>query len=281
MSGKRHKPPVDSDELSDPSAGQPFSQPSSSAEDERSRETLIRSAAESDKISPPPPGIERQYFHGALGVPTRNRKREWELAVESLERLGTERDYATARLTIIWLWNWAQVTHALTQDVHADLVAELPGLERTLSQYERERAMLVAARGLDEQWRNDKLAALDDLIEKHRRALDAIRHATKHAGPGRPRRPEVFDDLIAAFALLVAVQHGAERPASYREVAEAFFFWDPESRVEARQVRDIKRNVTNRIRSEVGRARYPIFAMLSRAWASDLRRVRIDRSSRS
>ena len=38
-----------------------------------------------DKISPPPPGIERQYFDSPLGR-TRNRKREWELAVEGLEQ---------------------------------------------------------------------------------------------------------------------------------------------------------------------------------------------------
>ena len=58
-----------------------------------------------DKISPPPPGIERQYFDGPLGLRTRNRKREHELAVENLELLAAKRDYATARLTIIWLWH--------------------------------------------------------------------------------------------------------------------------------------------------------------------------------
>jgi len=64
---------------------------------------------------------------------------------------------------------------------------------------------------------------LGDLIVKHRSVLDAISRSLKRAGPGRPHRPEVFDDLIAAFALLVAVQHDSERAASYREVAEALF----------------------------------------------------------
>jgi hypothetical protein len=242
--------------------------------------TLERTTAEMDKISPPPPGIERQYFDGPLGLRTRNRKREHELAVENLERLAAQRDYATARLTIIWLWLWAEVTQAVTQDSLADLEAELPEIKQNLSQYERERAMVSDARGVDETWRNEKLAVLDDMIEKSKRAVAAIGRSMKQPGPGRPRRPEVFDDLIAAFALLVAVQHGAERPASYREVAEALFFWSPESSVEAQQVRDIKRTVTTRIRKEAGCGRYPVFTLLSRVWASDLRRVLENRKSR-
>jgi hypothetical protein len=243
--------------------------------------TLERTAAAMDKISPPPPGIERQYFDGPLGLRTRNRKREHELAVENLERLAAKRDYATARLTIVWLWLWAEVTQAVTQDSLADLEAELPEIKQNLSQYERERAMLSDARGVDETWRNEKLAVLDDMIEKSKRAVAAIGRSMKQTGPGRPRRPEVFDDLIAAFALLVAVQHGAERPASYREVAEALFFWSPESSVKAQQVRDIKRTVTTRIRTAAGCARYPVFTLLSRVWASDLRRVQENRKSRS
>lgn len=252
---------------------------SSDGEAENLRVTLERTTAEMDKISPPP-GIERQYFDGPLGLRTRNRKREHELAVENLELLAAKRDYATARLTIIWLWLWAQVTQVVTQDIQADLEAGLPEIKQTLSQYERERAMLNDARGVEEGWRNEKLAVLGDLIEKSKRAVAAIGRSMKQPGPGRPRRPEVFDDLIAAFAVLVAVQHGAEHPASYREVADALFFWSPESDVKAQQVRDIKRTVTTRIRTEAGRARYPIFTLLSRVWASDLRRAQANRKSR-
>ena len=77
--------------------------------------------------------------------------------MESLERRPTERNYATARLAIICRWGSAQVTHALNQDIHADFVAELPGIERTLTQYARERAMLSDALGVEEQWRSEKL----------------------------------------------------------------------------------------------------------------------------
>lgn len=81
--------------------------------------------------------------------------------MEGLERLASKRDYATARLTIIWLWQSAQVIQAVTRDIQADLEAGLPEIKQTLSQYERERAMLSDARGLDEGWRNEKLAMLD------------------------------------------------------------------------------------------------------------------------
>jgi len=273
------KPPVNSDDALAPSLGKPVSPASSDAEAENRSVTLERNTAEIDKISPPPPGIERQYFDGPLGR-TRNRKREWELAVQGLEQLAAKRDYATSRLTIIWLWQSAQVTQALTQDIHADLEAELPEIKRNLSLYERERAMLSDACGVDETWRNERLAVLNDMIAKSKRAVAAIGRSMKQPGPGRPRRPEVLDDLIAAFALLVAVQHGAERPASYREVAEALFFWSPDSGVKAQQVRDIKRTVATRIRTEAGDARYPIFALLSLVWASDLRRVQGNRKSR-
>ena len=274
------KPPVNSDDALAASPGKPVSPASSDAEAENHRVTLERTTAEMDKVSPPPPGIERQYFDGPLGARTRNRKREWELAVEGLEQLAAQRDYATARLTIIWLWQSAQVTQALTQDIQADLEAELPEIKQNLSQHERERTMLSDARGVDKPWRNEKLALLGDMIEKSKRAVAAIGLSMKQPGPGRPRRPEVLDDLVAAFAMLVAVQHGAERPASYREVAEALCFWSPESGVKAQQVRDIKRNVTTRIRTDAGRARYPIFTLLSRVWASDLRRVQENRKFR-
>ena len=136
------KPPANSDDALAPSPGKPVSAASSDEEAENRRVALERTTAEMDKILPPPPGIERQYFDGPLGARTRNRKREWELAVEGLEQLAAKRDYATARLTIIWLWQSAQVTQALTQDVQADLEAELPEIKQNLSLYERERAML-------------------------------------------------------------------------------------------------------------------------------------------
>jgi hypothetical protein len=271
------KPPVN---LRDPIASSPVERASSDAEAENLRVSLERTTAEMDNLSPPPPGIERQYLDGPLGVRTRNRKREHELAVENLERLAANREYPTARLTLIWLWQWNEVTQALTEDSKADLEAELPEIQHTLSLFERERAMISDARGVDEAWKNEKLASLDDMIKKNRRALEAIGRAVKQAGPGRPRRPEAFDDLITAFALLVAVQHGAERPASYREVAEALLFWSPESRVQPTRVRDIKRTVANRIRTEAGRAKYPISALLSKVWAADLRRVQANRRSR-
>jgi hypothetical protein len=273
------KPPANSDDALAPCPGKPVSPASSDEEAENRPVALERTTAEMDKILPPPPGIERQYFDGPHRARTRNRKREWELAVEGLEQLAAKRDYATARLTIIWLWQSAQVTQALTQDVQADLEAELPEIKQNLSLYERERAMLSDARGVDETWRNERLAVLNDMIEKSKRAVAAIGRSMKQPGPGRPRRPEVLDDLIAAFALLVAVQHGAEHPASYREVAEALLFWSPDSGVKPQQVREIKRTVTTRIRAEAGDARYPTFTLLSRVWASDLRRVQGNRKS--
>jgi hypothetical protein len=255
--------------------------PSPDVEAQRLRATLQRSAAESDKISPPPPGIERQYFDGPFGVPTRNRKLEYDLAVHSLKRLAAERDYATARLTIIWLWQSAQVTYALNQDSRADLVAELPRIQESFTRYQRERSMLVDAHGVDQSWKSEKLVALDEMIEKHKRSLNAIGSLLKRPRRGRPSRPEVFDDLVATFALLIAVRQGAERATSYREVAEGLLFWSPETNVKPGQVRDIKRDVTVRIRREAGRARYPIFTMLSEAWASDVSRIKANPGTRA
>lgn len=67
MLGKiNRRPAVNSDDAFASSPGQPVLPASSDAESENLRVTFERTTAELDKISPPPPGIERQYFDGAL-----------------------------------------------------------------------------------------------------------------------------------------------------------------------------------------------------------------------
>jgi hypothetical protein len=124
------KPPVKS---RNPVARSPIERSSSDIGADNLRVTLERTTAEMDKLSPPPPGIERQYFDGPLGLRTRSRKRERELAVENLERLAANRDYPTARLTLIWLWQCDEVIQAVNEDSKSDLEAELPKIKQTLS----------------------------------------------------------------------------------------------------------------------------------------------------
>jgi hypothetical protein len=245
--------------------------PKASEFDERFVSTDSRNP---DYAFPPPPGIERQWFQGVPGQYWRNRKREYELAAERLMHAAGARDFATAKHVILWLWRWQEITTALNRDVEAELKASLPGLRSQLKVLRREKRDLEDAHGIDETYRRETIEHLQNAMLATQRAIDSTRPVLHKAARGRPTAPTWPDDLITAFATMLAVRRQYERSANYREIKESLETFGLRDSIHLSEIKEAVRRVRRALAKPAGGECYPVSAGLYRRWWAELERIR-------